>query len=185
MKHASRYPLSIALFHWLLAAALIGNLIIGWLLDDHEELIALHKSIGVAILGLAVLRIANRLHVRRRLPPSINAAGSPSYFAEKAVHYLLLALMLAVPILGWLKTNAAGHVANCFGVFSLPILVQKSRELSHLFGELHALTAYGLAMLMGLHVSAALAHWLMKSTNALRRISPLPGRPRPRASTRS
>ena len=182
MKHASRYPASIILLHWLLAAALIGNLIIGWLLDDHEELIALHKSIGVVVLALALIRIANRLHMRRRLPPSINAPGSPSYFAEKAVHYLLLALMLALPILGWLKTNAAGHVANCFGVFSLPVLVDRNRALSHLFGELHALTAYGLATLIGLHVLAALAHWLMKANNPLPRISPLPRRPQSKLS---
>lgn len=184
MRHASRYPLSISLLHWLLAVALIGNLAIGWLLDDHEELIALHKSIGIAILALALIRIANRLFMRRRLPPSINAPRSPSYFAEKAVHRLLLVLMLAIPILGWLKTNAAGHVANCFGVFSLPTLVQKSRELSQLFGELHALAAYGLAALVGLHVLGAVAHWLLKSENVLPRISPLPVRLRPKGSTR-
>jgi cytochrome b561 len=184
MRHTARYPLSISLLHWLLAAALIGNLVIGWLLDDHEELIALHKSIGIAILGLASIRIVNRLRIRRQLPPSINRAGSPSYFAEKAVHYLLLVLMLAIPILGWLKTNAAGHVANCFGMFSLPTLVQKSRALSHLFGDLHALTAYGLAMLVGVHVLAALVHWLMHSKNVLPRISPLPVRLRPKVSTR-
>ncbi len=185
MRHAFRYPLSISLLHWLLAVALICNLIIGWLLDDHEELIAVHKSIGVAILGLALLRIANRLRMRRRLPPSINVAGSPSYFAEKAVHYLLLVLMLAIPILGWLKTNAAGHVANCFGVFSLPTLVHKSRELSNLLGQLHALTAYGLALLIGVHVLAAIVHRLSNSENVLPRISPLPSRLRPKVSTRT
>lgn len=184
MRHVSRYPLSISLLHWLLAVALIGNLAIGWLLDDHEELIALHKSIGIAILGLASFRIANRLLLRRSLPPSINAPRSPSYLAEKAVHHLLLVLMLAIPILGWLKTNAAGHVANCFGVVSLPTLVQKSRELSQWFGELHALAAYGLAALVGLHVLGAVAHWLMKSENVLPRISPLPVRLRPKVSTR-
>ena len=184
MRDTPRYPLSIRLLHWLLAVALIGNLIIGWMLDDHEELIALHKSIGIAILGLASIRIVNRLRMRHRLPPSINREGSPSYFAEKAVHHALLVLMLAIPILGWLKTNAAGHVANCFGMFSLPTLVQKSRALSHLFGNLHALTAYGLATLVGLHILAAVAHWIMHSENVLPRISPLPGRPRPTVSAR-
>lgn len=176
MKQASRYPLSISLLHWLLAVALIGNLIIGWLLDDNEGLLALHKSIGIAILGLALVRLANRLRVRRRLPRSTNAAGTPAHLAEKAVHHLLYGLMLAIPLLGWLKTNAAGHVASCFGLFSLPTLVPKSHALSHWLGQLHALTAYGLAALVGLHVLAALAHGLLKSENVLPRILPVPER---------
>lgn len=176
MKHTSRYPFSISLLHWLLAVALIGNLIIGWMLDDSEDLIALHKSIGIVILGLALVRVANRLRMRHLLPPSTNAAGTPAYFAEKAVHHLLYVLMLAIPLLGWLKTNAAGHVASCFGYFSLPTLVPKSRELSHWLGQLHALTAYGLAALVGLHVLGALAHRVLKSENILPRILPLPAR---------
>ncbi|WP_233848719.1 hypothetical protein [Paraburkholderia sp. HD33-4] len=45
-------------------------------------------------------------------PPSVNKTGTPAYFAEGAVHRLLYVLMLAVPLLGWLKTNAAGHAAS-------------------------------------------------------------------------
>ena len=176
MKQVSRYPLSISLLHWLLTIALIGNLVIGWLLDDSEDLLALHKSIGIAILGLALVRLANRLRMRRRLPPSTNAAGTPAYLAEKTVHHLLYVLMFAIPLLGWLKTNAAGHVANCFGLFSLPTLVPKSHELSHWLGQMHSLTAYGLAVLVGLHVLGALAHRVLKSENILPRILPLPDR---------
>lgn len=176
MKHTSRYPFSISLLHWLLAVALIGNLIIGWMLDDNDDLLTLHKSIGIVILFLVSVRVANRLRMRRRLPPSTNRAGTPAYLAEKAVHHLLYVLMLVIPLLGWLKTNAAGHVASCFGLFSLPTLVSKSHELSHWLGELHALTAYGLAALVGLHVLGALAHRVLKSENILPRILPLPSR---------
>ncbi|BCF96949.1 cytochrome b [Paraburkholderia sp. PGU19] len=176
MKQVSRYPLSISLLHWLLALALIGNLIVGWMLDDNEDLLALHKSIGIIILGLALLRVANRLRMQRQLPPSTNAAGTPAYLAEKIVHHLLYMLMLAIPLLGWLKTNAAGHVASCFGLFSLPTLVPKSHELSRWLGQLHSLTAYGLAVLVGLHMLGALAHRVLKSENILSRILPLPTR---------
>ncbi|UMY33418.1 cytochrome b [Burkholderia contaminans] len=172
MKTVSRYPLSISLLHWLLAVALIGNLIVGLLLDDNEDLLGLHKSIGIAILGLVAVRIVNRLRMRRRLPPSINPAGTLNHFAERGVHGLLYVLMFAIPVLGWMKTNAAGHTANCFGFFSLPTLAPKNRELSHLLGEMHALTAYGLAALVGLHVLGALAHKLFNSENVLLRILP-------------
>ncbi|RZF31242.1 cytochrome b [Paraburkholderia sp. UYCP14C] len=176
MKHIYRYPFSISMLHWLLAVALIGNLIIGWMLDDNEDLLALHKSIGIVVLGLALVRVLNRLRMRNLLPPSTNAAGTPAYLAEKVVHYSLYVLMLAIPLLGWLKTNAAGHVASCFGLFSLPTLVSKSHELSHWLGQLHSLTAYGLAVLVGLHLLGALAHRLLKSENILPRILPLPTR---------
>lgn len=176
MRTVTRYPLSISLLHWLLAVALIGNVIVGLLLDDNEDLVSLHKSIGIAILGLVAIRIANRLRMRRRLPQSVNPAGTLNHLAERSVHGLLYVLMLAIPVLGWMKTNAAGHTANCFGLFSLPTLVPKSRELSHWLGELHALTAYGLAALVGLHVLGAVAHRLFKSENVLARILPSPGR---------
>lgn len=174
MKQACRYPLSICLLHWLLAIALVGNLVIGWLLDDNEGLLDLHKSIGIAILGLVLVRVANRLHARHRLPPSTNAVGTPAHRAEKLVHRLLYALMLAIPLLGWLKTNAAGHVANCFGLFSLPTLIAKSHTLSPWFGQLHSLAAYSLAALVVLHALGALAHWVFKAENILPRILPFP-----------
>jgi len=176
MKQTSRYPFSVSLLHWLLALALIGNFAIGWMLEDQEELLALHRSLGVLILGLAAIRLLNRMRVRRRLPCSVNAAGTPAYTAEKATHYLLYALMLAIPLLGWFKTNAAGHPVSCFGLFSLPMLMPRSRELSYWLGQLHALTAYTLAILVGLHVLGALAHWIFKSENLIPRILPLPER---------
>jgi cytochrome b561 len=176
MRQASRYPLSVSLLHWLLAAALIGNLAIGWMLDDDFDLLALHRSIGIVILGFVLIRLSNRLRLRRQLPPSANAAGTLSYFAEKTVHCVLYLAMLVIPLLGWLKTNAAGHVVNCFGVFSLPTLVPKSLALSHSLGVLHSAAAYGLAVLLGVHVVGALVHWLMKSENVLLRILPWPDR---------
>jgi cytochrome b561 len=176
MKKLTRYPFSVSLLHWLLAFALIGNLVIGWLLDDQEDLVTLHKSIGITILGLALIRLANRIRMRERLPKSVNVAGTAPYFVEAAVHRLLYVLMLAVPLLGWLKTNAAGHTASCFGLFSLPTLMPKSHALSQLLGQLHALTAYGLAGLVGLHVLGALAHRVFKAENILPRILPIASR---------
>ncbi|MEM5327891.1 cytochrome b/b6 domain-containing protein [Paraburkholderia sp. JHI2823] len=181
MKAPSRYPISVSLLHWLLAIALIGNLVIGWLLDDREGLLALHKSIGIAILALALIRLTNRLRVRDQLPPSVNKTGTAAYFIEGMVHRLLYVLMLAAPLLGWLKTNAAGHPASFFELFTLPTLLSRNRELSHWFGELHAMAAYGLAALVGLHLLGALAHRLLKGQNIIPRIVPLPRRPLPKA----
>ncbi len=174
MKNITRYPPSMSLLHWLLAVALVGNLIIGLLLDDNEDLVGLHKSVGIVILCIVLARIANRFRLRHRLPTSVNPASSLARLAERAVHALLYVLMFAIPLLGWMKTNAAGHTANCFGMFSLPTLVPKSRALSHWLGELHALTAYGLAVVVGFHVLGAMAHRVIGAENILPRILPWP-----------
>ncbi|ALV61657.1 MULTISPECIES: cytochrome b [Burkholderia cepacia complex] len=176
MKIVTRYPLSISLLHWLLAFALIGNLIVGLMLDDNEDLVGLHKSIGIVVLGFVLIRLANRVRMRRELPPSVNPVGTTARLAERIVHSLLYVLMFAIPLLGWMKTNAAGHTATCFGFFSLPTLVPKNRVLSHWLGELHALTAYGLAALVGFHVLGTLAHRVIGTENILLRILPWPTR---------
>jgi cytochrome b561 len=167
-----KYPLSVCLFHWLVAIAIIGNPVIGWMLDDSMELMSLHKSIGTGILILAALRVLNKLMHRNALPASVNKVGSAQYLAEKAVHGLLYVSMLGIPVLGWLKTNAAGHAVSFFGLFDLPTLLEKNRTLSHLFGEMHSAAAVGLAVLLGLHVVGALVHSVLKSENVLTRILP-------------
>lgn len=168
----NRYPFSVVILHWLVALAILGNLAIGWLLDDNMDLMDLHKSIGVGILLLAAVRLANKILQRHHLPASVNPAGSFRYLLEKAVHGMLYLSMLGIPLLGWLKTNAAGHPAGFFGLFELPMLLEKNRALSHLFGDLHSALAAVLAGLIGLHVAGAALHWLTKSVNVFGRILP-------------
>lgn len=176
MKRPTVYPLSVILLHWALAAALIGNLVLGWMLDDNEDLVGLHRSIGIAILGLVLFRLVNRLRLRKDLPSSVNAPGTLAHFAERAVHFMLYATMLVLPVLGWMKTNAAGHPARFFGLFSLPPLLGTSHAFSHWLGVAHAAAAYGLAGLIAVHVSAALIHRFAKSESVLPRILPSRGR---------
>ncbi|WP_293766110.1 cytochrome b/b6 domain-containing protein [uncultured Aquitalea sp.] len=172
MNKQDRYPLSVVLLHWLVALAIFANLAVGWLLDDATELMDLHRALGVLVLALAAARLLNRLLASRRLPASVNPAGTPQYLAEKAVHGLLYLGMLLVPLLGWLKTNAAGHELTLFDSLTLPTLLEKNRELSHLLGLAHSATAYALAMLIGLHVAGAIAHRLQGQGDVLRRMLP-------------
>ncbi|WP_196782496.1 cytochrome b [Chromobacterium paludis] len=172
MHSPKRYPLSVSLFHWLLAAAILGNLAIGWMLDDAMELMALHKSLGALVLLLAVARLVNKLRSRKRLPASVNEAGTASYLGEKAVHGLLYVAMFAIPLLGWLKTNAAGHAVSVFGLVNLPTLMSRNADWSETLGDWHAMVAYGLAALVAAHVCAAVAHQLLHNESVLGRILP-------------
>ncbi|MDN0074565.1 cytochrome b/b6 domain-containing protein [Crenobacter sp. SG2303] len=172
MKNAKRYPLSVCLIHWIVAIVIVGNLVIGWMLDDNMDLMDLHKSIGVLVLALAGVRLINIFRKKKKLPPSVNPKGSLQYTAEKTVHGLLYLCMLSIPLLGWLKTNAAGHAVHFFSLYSLPVLIDKNRALSHLLGDLHSGAALILAAILGLHVLGALVHMVGKSENVLLRIMP-------------
>ena len=167
-----RYPSSMAIFHGLVALVMVSTLVIGWLLDDNEGLMALHKSLGVTVLLLVTLRLVNRWRMRRALPASVNPAGSLPFVAEKAVHGLLYLSMFGIPLLGWLKSNASGHPASCFGLFDLPTLIGRDHGLSHLLGQAHSLAATGFALLLGLHILGALAHRVIHKENIFKRIMP-------------
>ncbi|UTH76641.1 cytochrome b [Chromobacterium sp. IIBBL 290-4] len=175
MSEHARYPLSMRLLHWLLALLVFSNFALAWLLEDEESLLAAHKMIGAWILLLAAARLANKLRLRKRLPASVNPAGSWSYWAEKLAHGLLYLCLLAEPLLGWLKTNAAGHGATLFPGFDLPALMEKNRHLSHWLGGMHEVMASLLALLIALHVAAAFWHWINGSGLGLARMLPMPG----------
>ncbi|WP_321939676.1 cytochrome b [Paraburkholderia sp. J8-2] len=102
----------------------------------------------------------------------MNEAGTPAYFAESAAHCLLYVLTILALLLGWLKTNAAGHAASFFGLLSLPTLLSRGEELSHWLVQFHAIAAYSLAALIGLHMLGALVNRLLKGRNILPRIPP-------------
>jgi cytochrome b561 len=167
-----RYPLMIILAHWLIAAGIAANLLTGWMLDDATELLDLHRSIGVLVLAFSALRLFCRLAYRGKIPASVNAPASLQYRVEKLAHALLYAGMVLVPLLGWLKTNAAGHALVLFDSVELPVLLEKNRALSSLFGEAHSLSAYLLAMLIGLHIAGGVAHVMMEKRNVFKRMLP-------------
>lgn len=90
------------------------------------------------------------------------------------VHFLLYALMIALPLTGWLMGSAAGYATSPFGLFTLPDLIEKNRELATNLARAHALLAFTLVFLLVLHVAGALKHHFIDRNDILRRM--LPGR---------
>lgn len=172
MRNSERYPFAIILIHWLIAAAIGANLIVGWMLDDATELLDLHRTLGMVILVLAVFRLFFRFLSRGKIPASVNEPGTLQFLAEKIVHSLLYVGMVMVPLLGWLKTNAAGHDLVLFDTVNFPTLIEKNRELSSIFGLSHSIVAYCFALLIGLHVAGGVAHYMMEKKNIFKRMIP-------------
>jgi len=153
------------LLHWLMAALLLAQLLIGVAmmasLTLRPPLITLHRPLGLALLGLVVVR----LWVRRRHPPPALPADLPRWqaAAAHASHLLLYALMLALPLLGWALTSAAGNAVLLPGGMALPAIAPHDPVLYAWLRDAHGLLAWLLLATVLGHVAAALHHaWIRR-----------------------
>jgi len=177
-----RYHSGAIILHWLMALLIFGNLALGLLLEDIPndqkfQFYQLHKSIGISVLVLAVLRIVWRLlHPAPALPATLK---SWEVWAVKITHFLFYVLMVGIPFSGWALVSASPKKIPTilFGIVPLPHLPffdavvddNARKELSHSIGEVHELLAYALLALLALHVAAALRHhWILKDETILR-----------------
>lgn len=169
-----RYTYLAMALHWLMALLIFVAFPLG--LYAHElpfsplklQLISYHKWLGVTILGLFLVRIIWRL---THTPPALLATNWQRHAAH-AVHGLIYVLLLAIPLSGWLMSSAKGIPVVYFGLWQLPDLVGKNKELGDLLKELHEGLNTGLLALVALHIAAALKHHLIDKDSTLRRMLP-------------
>lgn len=164
---SQKYPRLIRLLHWLMAIAIFGMIASGWYMAALEasapnkySLYPLHKSFGVLVLFLVVLRVVLRL--RASLPALPAMLQDWEKRAAHLGHGLLYLLMIAVPASGYVMSGsyAEGHGIDFFGVL-LPDLVPKSKSLFEIAHSLHAVLPYLMLALVMVHVAGALKHrWL-------------------------
>ncbi|TAN04480.1 MAG: cytochrome b [Rhodanobacteraceae bacterium] len=161
-------------FHWLIALMILVQAIIGLSMvgmgvtPAKVRVFALHKSIGMTILALVLLRIAWRSSERRPVDPP--AMPRWQRRAARAVHLALYGLILAIPCSGWWFNSASGAPLVWFGWLRLPGLggydpFWKPRALL-----LHQSLVALLAALLVLHVGAALWHHFRQRDDVLRRM---------------
>jgi cytochrome b561 len=133
-----------------------------------------HKWTGITIFLLALARIAWRL--THRPPPY--AADFPRWQrrAAGAMHAVLYALIVVIPLTGWLYSSAAGVTTVYFGVLPLPDLLAKDKALAELLKSVHVTLNYALLILVLLHVMAALQHHFFMRDQILARMLPWAGR---------
>ena len=169
------------LLHWVVALLFIGMLAFGNYISRVEDvyeafgLIQWHKSFGSLAFGLVVLRIFWRLFAgAAELPASVPRWQAA---ASRASHLLLYALMVALPVTGWLYASASpaqdlyGIRNMVFGLFELPDPFRPgNQELADLLGFAHATEAKLLIGLVVLHLAAALKHHFVDRDAILRRM---------------
>ena len=166
-------------FHWIIALAIIGNGIFGLMMDlagspmRKINWLALHKSIGLTVLALILLRIVWRAFDRR---PRDEPMPRWQALAAHAMHAVLYVVILAIPLTGWWFNSVTGKPLQWFKQFNLPALAAKNDELRHFAHGVHEYLFWFLILLLVAHVGAALKHHVFDHDNVLRRMLPF-GRP--------
>ncbi|GAB4180145.1 MAG: cytochrome b [Wenzhouxiangellaceae bacterium] len=175
-----RYDPVAQLLHWVVALGVILQFIWAWRIDEADSraveyaLVVQHKSIGMLVLMLAVLRILWRLFHR---PPPL-PSGTPAWqrAVSSMVHWALYVLIIAQPLSGWIWSSAAGYGAELFGWVEVPDLVAENEALADLMHDVHETMAWLLLGLASLHVVAALWHQFVRRDGLLWRMLPWGGR---------
>ena len=180
----TRYGAVAQLFHWAIVVLIITQFVLAKRAEGLSPVakigvLATHKSVGITILALAVLRLAWRLF--NPVPPL--PAGTPRW-QERAAHvshFLLYALLFITPVLGWLMSSARAFSVSWFGLVTLPDFIEPNKAAFERLHEAHEVMAYSAGgTSRSMHIAAALKHHFFDRDNVLRRMLPVP-RPQPRS----
>ena len=174
MPGAEGYTPVAKLLHWVTAVLVFGLLGLGLWMTGLPlsrlklEVYAWHKWIGLTVLVLAGLRLAWRRHAP---PPALPDAVTPWERRLAPIgHWALLALVLALPVSGWLMSSAGGVAVVWFGALPMPDLVPRDQHLFAALRTTHHFLAFTLIALIAVHVAAVLRHDVLRRDGILRRM---------------
>ena len=163
--------------HWLIGAALIAQIVFGFMLDDlaprgtpaRANIINLHKSFGIVLFGLIVARVLWRLRHRPPAWPLSMPAWQMS--AARLGHGALYACMLVMPLAGYIASSFSKHGIKFFGIRLAP-WGPDMQQVYDLFNGVHVGTAFIFTALIAGHVLVALKHALIDRDGVFSRIWP-------------
>lgn len=171
MKNTNRFPLSMRLLHWAMAALIISMLLAGLAMVRSLEpwqltILSVHKAFGFAAFLLVLSRIAIRVaSTSTPLPATLSSLQRRVAIAS---HYVLYGLMLAMPITGYLMQYVAARPVDVFGLFTLPAALTDDIQGYGLLREMHGYLALVFIAMIVLHVSAALHHHVVRKDGVLK-----------------
>ena len=162
--------------HWLISPLIILQFILAWTADGMPEgdtqsfLYMVHKSVGMTVLALAIVRIIWRfMHKPPAFPGTMSVAEQ---WLARITHWGLYFLIFAMPLSGWLWSSAAGRGVSWFGLFTIPTIIGESESIGDFFHEAHELMAWVLFAFAAFHIVAALWHAIVKKDGILQRMLP-------------
>lgn len=174
-RSSHRYDPMAQVLHWATAVAIVAAFILIQMADglpkgqERAYLMGLHKSTGVVVFALVVLRL-----VWRQVSPPPAPPAMPAWMAlaSRYGHVALYVLMLAVPLVGMVMSWSAGRPIAVFGLFTLPDLLPPSPALKDGAEEVHEVLGNLIMVVAGLHAAAALGHRYVLKDGVLQRMLP-------------
>lgn len=166
-----RYNAVARILHWLIAILLIVNLALGLLHDPLEKtvnLIPLHKSLGLSVLILSVVRIGWRF--TWTAAPYVPPMPPLQTIVAKLTHLGLYFLMLALPLSGWIFSSAGKYPIALFGIPWPKLPVTKDMAITGISHEGHELMGWIAIALIVLHIAAAVYHHHVVKDDVLKRM---------------
>lgn len=168
------------LLHWVILALLVAIAYLGLTMVDLPNnpakigVYALHKSLGLTVLALVVIRLGWRWYAGAPGP----VPGTPRWQERVAslTHIGLYVLMVVLPLSGWLFNSASGYPLPWFGLVNLPALAGRDEGLAELAEEVHEYGFWVLVALVAAHTGAALFHHFVQRDTTLVRMLPRVGR---------
>lgn len=174
MKHdPSKYNAGARFFHWASAFLILILLPMGFYMGGMEfspaklQVIGLHKSLGLSVLLLVLMRISWRIFFK---PPSaLSTHEQWERLLSKTIHVVLYIAILFIPISGWVMSSAGDFPISFFGLFEMPNIVQKDENIFEFSRSVHEYLALVIIGCVGLHVIGALKHqWIDKDATMQR-----------------
>jgi cytochrome b561 len=174
-----RYGAVAIALHWLMALLLTALVALGLYMTRLPDvgfdtwkikLILYHKQLGILALMLVTLRLLWRFS--NVLPKLVETIPDWQKVLARFVHLCFYALMLALPLTGWLMSSATGIPVSVLGLFTLPDLVPYDDRLFHTLVDIHRYLGYALIVCMAAHIGAALRHHLLLRDHTLKKMLP-------------
>jgi cytochrome b561 len=175
-SNPTRYGAVAQTFHWCIAALVVTQFVLAYTAADlplgvHKlALLARHKSFGMTVLMLAVLRLLWRL---KNPPPELPSGMTPlERMLARGTHVAFYVLLFAMPITGWLMSSAKNYSVSWFGLFTWPNLIGKNAAQFDFLRSTHHLLSDALFVIAVLHILAALKHHFWNKDDVLLRMLP-------------
>ena len=168
--YLTKWPISSRIFHWISALLLL----VTWLLmvlyqyTDTKLFIGLHKAFGISVLCWMIARVLNRLLTRAPAPVVM-----PKWqlLISQLNHFVLYALLIAMPVAGLLMSVYGGRPVAIFGLFEIPVFVTPDRSLARFFNDIHTDIIWPMIIAFTLlHIGAALYHQFILKDKLINRM---------------